>query len=163
MSDVIVSDILIETTPRSSSDDPDRREMLWKARIEELVERTRDDATAAASTHEKAARKARLLYQCIGLPTVLIPMSLSVAAQFLPEALVTTMMVVSGLCAGVNAFLDYGSKSQRHFEYSNRWLELSSTILFEMAKGRSDRCAADVFLERLRIRSAALRAAEPVA
>ena len=156
-----MTDIIVEvSTPRSSSDDPDRREMLWASRAEALVSRTRDGATAAAAKHEKAARKARFLYQAFGLPTVLIPLSGSVAAQFLPEAAVTAMMVASGLCAGVNAFLDYGAKSQRHFEYNARWLELASTIEFEMAKGRADRCAADVFLERLRNRTAALRAAE---
>ena len=48
-----------------------------------------------------------------------------------------------------------------HFEYSARWAELGSNVDFEMAKSRADRTAADVFLERLRNRSAALRAAEP--
>ena len=156
-----MSDIIVETTPTSSQDDPDRREMLWRSRAEELVLRTQVDANEAAATHGKAARKARLMYQSLGLPTVLIPLAGSVAAQFLPEAAVTTMMVASGLCAGVNAFLDYGAKSQRHFEYNARWMELASSIEFEMAKGRADRCAADVFLERLRNRTAALRAAEP--
>ena len=165
MSDVVVAeDILIETTPRSSSqDNPDRKEVLWRSKLEDLVLRTRDEASTSSSAHGRAAKRARLLYQCFGLPTVLVPLGASVAAQFLPEAAVTAMMVASGLCAGVNAFLDYGAKSQRHFEYSNRWAELSSSISFEMAKGRADRCAADVFLERLRNRTGALRAAEPPA
>jgi hypothetical protein len=159
-----MSDVVVEvSTPRSSADDPERREMMWRTRAENLVNHTRDEATAAAAKHETAAKKARKLYQLFGLPTVLIPLAGSVASQFLPEAAVTTMMVASGLCAGVNAFLDYGAKSQRHFEYNARWLELASSIEFEMAKGRSERCAADVFLERLRNRTAALRAAEPVA
>ena len=134
---------------------------MWRSRVEELVINTRKDAKAQGAKHENAAKRARLLYQAFGLPTVLIPLVGSVAAQYLPEAAVTTMMVTSGLCAGVNAFLDYGAKSQRHFEYNARWLELASTIEFEMAKGRADRFAADVFLERLRNRTAALRAAEP--
>ena len=135
--------------------------MMWRSRVEELVINTRKDAKAQGAKHESAAKRARVLYQLFGLPTVLIPLVGSAAAQYLPEAAVTTMMVTSGLCAGVNAFLNYGAKSQSHFEYNARWLELASSIDFEMAKSRADRCAADVFLERLRNRTAALRAAEP--
>jgi len=135
--------------------------MLWRSRAEDLVNRVRDDATTAAAKHEKAAWKARRLYQAFGLPTVLIPLAGSVAAQYLPEAAVTTMMLASGVCAGVNTFLNYGQKAQAHFEYNARWAELGSSIDFEMAKGRADRTQADVFLERLRNRTAALRAAEP--
>jgi hypothetical protein len=50
-----------------------------------------------------------------------------------------------------------------HFEYSARWADLGSTVDFELAKGRADCTAADVFLERLRNLSASLRAAEPPA
>jgi hypothetical protein len=71
------------------------------------------------------------------------------------------MMLASGVCAGVNTFLNYGQKAQAHFEYTARWAEMGSSIDFEMAKGRADRTQADVFLERLRNRTAALRAAEP--
>jgi hypothetical protein len=166
MADVMMLDDVILGVERSSTDSRDnplRKEMMWRPRAESLVNHTRDEATAAATKHEKAAKRARLLYQAFGLPTVLIPLAGSVASQFLPEAAVTTMMVASGLCAGVNAFLNFGQKALLHSEYAARWLELASSIEFEMAKGRSERCAADVFLERLRNRSAALRAAEPVA
>ena len=154
-------DLVIETTPTSSEDDPERREMLWRSRAEDLVNRIRDEAKAQSVRHEKSAWKARRLYQLFGLPTVIIPLAGSVAAQFLPEAAVTTMMLASGVCAGVNTFLNYGQKAQAHFEYTARWAELGSSIDFEMAKGRADRVQADVFLERLRNRTAALRAAEP--
>ena len=157
----MMGDIVIETTPTSSEDDPERREMLWRSRAEDLVNRVRDEARAQSERHEKAAWKARRLYQLFGLPTVLIPLAGSVAAQYLPEAAVTAMMLASGVCAGVNGFLNYGSKTQAHFEYTARWAELASSVDFEMAKGRADRIAADVFLERLRNRTAALRAAEP--
>jgi hypothetical protein len=160
MEDVILS---VERSSTDSRDNPLRKEMLWRTRAESIVTRTRDEATAAAAKHEKAARKARFLYQAFGLPTVLIPLAGSVASQFLPEAAVTTLMLASGICAGVNAFLNFGQKAQLHYEYTARWSELASTVDFEMAKGRAERCAADVFLERLRNRSAALRAAEPVA
>ena len=71
------------------------------------------------------------------------------------------MMLASGVCAGVNAFCDFGAKAQRHFEYGARYAELASNIDFQLARPRADRTAADVFLERLRCRTAALRAAEP--
>jgi hypothetical protein len=154
-------DVVIETTPTSSEDDPERREMLWRSRAEDLVNSVRDDARVHSAKHEKAAWKARKLYQLFGLPTVIIPLAGSVAAQYMPEAAITAMMLASGICAGVNTFLNYGSKAQAHFEYSARWAELASVIEFEMAKGRADRTAADVFLERLRNRTSSLRAAEP--
>ena len=145
----------------SPEDDPERREMLWHSSAEELVKSTREIAEAQSAKHDKAGWKARKLYQLFGLPTVLIPLAGSVAAQFLPEAAVSAMLLVSGICAGVNTFLNYGQKSQMHFEYSSRWAELGSNVDFEMAKWRADRTAADVFLERLRNLTSALRAAEP--
>jgi len=146
---------------RESLDDPYRRELQWREKLEALVMRTREEAGIAAHGHDRAARKARKLYQLFGLPTVIIPLAGSVAAQYLPEAAVTVMLLASGVCAGINAFLNYGQKAQMHYEYAARWAELGSNVDFEMAKSRADRTAADVFLERLRNRSAALRGAEP--
>ena len=150
-----------EATPTGSEDNHERQEMLWRSRAEDLVKRIRDEAQAHSGKHGKAAWKARRLYHLFGLPTVVIPLAGSVAAQFLPEVAVSAMMLASGVCAGVNAFLNYGQKAQLHFEYSARWAELASNVDFELAKSRADRTAADVFLERLRNRTAALRAAEP--
>ena len=150
-----------ESTPTSSEDDPERREMLWRTRAEDHVHSIRDVAKDHAGKHEKAAWKARRLYQVFGLPTVIIPLAGSVAAQFLPESAVTGLMLASGVCAGVNAFLNYGQKAQMHFEFNSRYVELASSIDFEMAKSRSDRTAADVFLERLKGKTSSLRAAEP--
>ena len=146
---------------RESLDDPYRRKLLWKDRIEALVLRTRDDAGTAARGHDRAAKRARKLYQLFGLPAVIIPLAGSVAAAHLPESAITAMLLASGVCAGINAFLNYGQKAQMHFEYSARWAELGNNVDFELAKSRADRTAADVFLERLRNRSAALRSAEP--
>jgi len=151
----------IELTPTSSEDDPERREILWRSKAEDLVNRIRGGSDAQSRKHEKAAWKARRLYQLFGLPTVIIPLAGSVAAQFLPEVAVSAMMLASGVCAGVNAFLNYGQKAQMHFEYSARWAELGSSVDFEMVKPRADRTQADVFLERLRNRTAALRSAAP--
>ena len=149
------------STPTSSEDNPERHEMLWKPRTEYYIEVVRDGAKVQSAKHERAAWRARRLYQLFGLPAVLIPLAGSVAAHFLPKAAVSAMLLASGICAGVNGFLNYGQKSQLHFEYSARWAELGSTIDFELAKGRADRTAADVFLERLRNTTSSLRAAEP--
>ena len=160
----ITTDISIDTPgsrDRGSDNDPNRREMAWANRLEDLVHDTRKASSASAASHETAAKRARKLYQLFGLPTVIIPLAGSVAVQYLPESAITAMLLASGVCAAISAFLNLGQKAQLHNEYSARWMELSSTISFEMAKGRADRCAADVFLERLRNRTAALRAAEP--
>ena len=159
-----MSDIIVETsTPRSSSDDPDRRELMWKAPAEALVTRTRDEANAAAIKHERAAKKSRLLYQCFGLPTVLVPLAGSVAAQFVPEAAVTVAMVCAAMCGAANTYLNFGAKASHHNEFHARWLELSSVIDFEVCRPRADRAACDLFLEKIQGRATALRAAEPVA
>ena len=52
---------------RGSEDDPNRREMLWRNRVEDLVVKTRKDASSSAIKHENAANRARLLYQLFGL------------------------------------------------------------------------------------------------
>ena len=159
MSEDIIVDV---STPRSSSDDPDRRELMWKAPAEALVTRTRNEANEAAIRHERAAKKSRFLYQVFGLPTVLIPLAGSVAAQYAPTS-VTVAMVCAAMCGAANTYLNFGAKASHHNEFHARWSELSSTIDFEVCRPRADRAACDVFLERLRNRTAALRAAEPAA
>ena len=136
--------------------------MMWRTPAEELVIRTRDEANEAAIRHERAARRARLLYQIFGLPTVLIPLVGSVAAQFVPESAVAVAMVAAAMCSAANTYMNFGSKASHHNEFHARWCELSSSIDFEICRPRADRAACDVFLERLRNRKAALRAAEPV-
>jgi len=155
------ADIVIETTPASSADDPDRREMLWKTRAEELVGVTRATALVMTAKHEKAAWKARLLYQILGLAIVVLPLSASVASEYAPNEVNSALMLAAGVCAGVSGFLNYGAKSRHHFEYSARWGDLASNIDFELSKSRADRVAADLFLEGLRTRLASMRAAEP--
>jgi hypothetical protein len=161
MSDTIIHTVDIETTPSSSQDDPDRREVLWASRAEALVHRIRDESTSQSAKHDKAGWRARRLYHLLGLPAVIIPLAGSVAAQYLPEAAISAMMLASGVCAGVSAFLNYSQKAQMHFEYGARWAELASIVDFELAKSRADRCAVDMYLERLRNMTTSLRSAEP--
>ena len=91
------SDIVIETTPASSADDPDRREMLWKTRAEELVGVTRATALVMSAKHEKAAWKARLLYQILGLCIVVLPLSASVASEYAPTEVNSALMLAAGV------------------------------------------------------------------
>ena len=60
---------------RGSDDDPNRREMAWANRLEDLVHHTRKASSASAASHETAAKRARKLYQLFGLPTVVIPLA----------------------------------------------------------------------------------------
>jgi len=154
----------IETTPtssRESLDDPYRRELLWRPVLETLVNKSRETADVEALSHAEAAKKYRTLYHLFGLPAVLVPVVGAVVATHIPQAAVTALLLISGVASAINSFLDLGAKTQRHFEFSTRWEDLSHNVSYELAKPRAFRVAADVFLERLRNKTAALRATEP--
>jgi len=93
----------------------------------------------------------------------LVPLAGSVAAQFVPEAAVTVAMVCAAMCGAANTYLNFGAKASHHNEFHARWLELASTIDFEVCRPRADRAACDLFLEKIQGRATALRAAEPAA
>lgn len=154
-------DIAIETTPASSSDDETRREMLWKTRPEGLVTQVAVDALVTSAKHERAAWKAKRFHQALGLLSVVLPLGASVASEHASPVVNSALMLAAAVSSGVNQFLNYGAKSRHHFEYQSRWADLASNIDFELAKSRSDRVAADMFLEGVRTRLAAMRSSEP--
>jgi len=164
---VIQMDIAAEPTPpssvRDSLDDPYRRELLWRQSIDDIVTKTREEADIASKAHSVAAKKARNLYNLFGLPTVLIPVLGSLVSTYddVPQLVITTLLLLTGLLSAGQNFMNFGRKSQTHYEYAARWMDISSNIQYEMAKPKQDRTAADVFIERLRNRTAALRAGEP--
>jgi len=158
----------METIPESTSpskreslDDPFRREMLWRPVLESLVIKIRDEADETSRAHRMAAKKARKLYHVFGIPTVLIPLTGSMVATYLPQVAVTALLLVTSVCGALSSFLALGARTQLHFEYSARWSDLANSVKYEMAKSRADRCAADVFIERLRNQTTSLRASEP--
>ena len=160
--------IEMETIPESTSpskreslDDPFRREMLWRPVLESLVIKIRDEADETSRAHRMAAKKARKLYHVFGIPTVLIPLTGSMVATYLPQVAVTALLLVTSVCGALSSFLALGARTQLHFEYSARWSDLANSVKYELAKSRADRCAADVFIERLRNQTTSLRASEP--
>lgn len=156
-----MDDIAIETTPASSSDDETRREMLWKARPEELVIQIAIDALVTSTKHERAAWKAKRFHQALGLLTVVMPLGASIAIEYADPVVNSALILSAAVCSGVNQVMNYGAKSRHHFEYQARWADLASNINFEMAKSRADRVAADMFLEGVRTRLAAMRSSGP--
>jgi hypothetical protein len=166
MKDDINLNIIRENTPPSddSLDDPERRELLWEKREETLLHKWQENMIEASKSHFKKAGRLKKLYRCFGLPATLIPISLSGLTgniQLDPLA-VAILLFLSGVLMGVSTFLNFGQKSQMHYDYSTQYNELSKEIEMEICKPKRNRIPCDVFLERVRLKLQYLDASAPV-
>jgi hypothetical protein len=154
---------LYETTP-PSTDDQTRTELMWEDREELLVEKWRVDIMKASHQHQRLGKKYQNLYKIFGLPTVLIPLSLSGLNGVLEvePLVVTILLVLSASLQGVVTFVNFGQKYQEHYNYSTLYSELSKQIECELCKPKSKRLACDVFLERVRQQYSHLNHMAPV-
>jgi len=56
----------------------------------------------------------------------------------------------SGLFSGIGMFFNFGKKEHTHFEYANKFFELSNEIESELSKPKRMRVACDVYMEKIK-------------
>jgi hypothetical protein len=145
-------DIQLDITP-SSSDNSDRKELLWESRQEQLLKQWCSDCKTRGAQHDAQGKRNKRKFAIFGIPSVLMPIVLGgVSGVVQYNSLIYSLgMMSSGLFSGVNLFFNFSKKTQLHFEYSNKFNELSTEIETELCKPRRHRIACDVYLERTRM------------
>ena len=58
-------------------------------------------------------------------------------------------MALTSILTGINTFFNHSKKQIQHFEFSAKFFRLATEIEKELSKKKSDRLAADVFVERV--------------
>jgi hypothetical protein len=144
------NDIEMELTP-PSLDNSSRTEMMWTERPEKQLATWKQEIDVKSKHHNKIARRNKKLYIVTGIPAIIIPLviaTLNGIVDILPIT-ISILMICSSVISTIVSFMNFGKKSQMHFEFDAKYDELSLIIELELCKKKIDRIACDVFLERI--------------
>jgi hypothetical protein len=143
---------LDSTDSSQSYDDPMRKELLWERREEILIYNWSADASLRSSKHDMLAKKNKILYGAMTVPSIIIPIMLGGFTSIIPpQSIVYAIcMMFSGVLVGVAAFFNFGKKEQLHHEYAGKFFELTTEISSELSKPKCHRPACDVYLEKIK-------------
>jgi hypothetical protein len=152
-----MSDIQIDITP-SSTDNADRKELLWESRQEELLKQWVNSCKIKSVQHDIHGKKNKIKFAIFAVPSILTPIILGGVSSVLPSNSLgySLGMMGSGIFSGIGLFFNYGKRAQLHFEYSNKFSDLATDIEVELCKPKRHRIACDVYLERTRLCFSAL-------
>ena len=148
----LVIDVNRENTPPSSIDDENRKELLWEKREENVLLKWCEDCKYRSRQHDKKGKKNKIMFGLFGVPSMLIPIVLGGVSSIFPchSLLYSLGMMGTGLFSGIAMFFNFGKKQQEHFEYVNRFFELSNEIEAELSKPKKHRIACDVYMEKIK-------------
>jgi len=160
MSDIKVQ---LERSDTPESKDESRKELLWEAREEELLLKWKIEMEQNSKNHLRSGQKYKRLYAIFGVPATLIPIVMSgMTNQLEAYPLVQSLlMVTTGALVGISTFFNLGKKFAKHFEYQNRYDELSREIEKELKKPKKARLACDIYMERIYMKYSSLNARAP--
>lgn len=150
--DLIIDMNKREHTPPSSIDDENRKELLWEKREEKILRSWCEDCKNRSLRHDVKGKKNKIKFGLFGVPTMLIPIVLGGVSSIVPchSLLYSLGMMGTGLFSGIAMFFNFGKKEQEHFEYVNRFFELSNEIEAELSKPKRHRIACDVYMEKIK-------------
>ena len=148
----------------SSKDDPNRKELLWEKREEDVVRNWVKEMKEQAKKHYKAGKKHKRLHEWITVPSILIPVISSGLTPLLqPYPYVSTgLMLTVGVLTGVNGFYNFASKKEKHLNYEGLYSVLSTEIEKELCKPKKNRIACDVYLESISMKKTQLDLSAPL-
>jgi hypothetical protein len=134
-----------------SIDEPDRREVLWSVRIEDLCNKWKNDCLIRTKRHDLKAKIFKRRFAIFALPAIVLPLVMSGLSNVLVEypLISSSGMAITAILTGINTFYNNAKRELQHFEYSAKFFKLSIDVERELAKKKRDRLAADVFLERV--------------
>lgn len=149
-----MEDFKVDITPpsnKSSEDDINRKELLWEKREEQLLLKWGDNMKQKAIKHKAKALTNKKIYHIISIPVIIIPLVIGGINGLVDIAPITfsILMISSSIIAGINTFFNFSKKSTLHFDFENRYNELSISIEKELSIPKTHRSPADVFLERI--------------
>ena len=160
----MTNDIKVEITPpsSSSSDDVNRKELLWESREEELLQKWMDEMIINSKKQGIKARKTKKLYALLGVPATLLPIVLSGLSSLDIDPLTNSLlMIATGSLIGISTFFNLGKKFAQHFEYEHKYDELARELQKELRKPKRHRIACDVYMEKIYMNYNGLNARAP--
>ena len=147
-----------------SLDDIERKEMLWDEKNQELILNWCIQSEQSSKLHGKAGKRNKVKYHMFSVPAIILPLIVSGLAPLFENhpMIVSCVMVIVSIFTGLTSFFSWQKKSQQHFEYEARYIELSNEIKKELIKKKRNRIAVDVYLERVCLEINKLNSSAPV-
>ena len=144
--------ISIEPLVSNSSVDCVRTELLCEKREEDLIIRWKNQCVEKSKKHGLKARRKKIHYTPISIPTILIPLIMSALNSILVEYALANiiLMLLVAILTGISGFLNLGKQTQMNFQFEGLYSDLVLNIDQEMCKPKSARIACDVYLERVK-------------
>lgn len=130
----------------------------WSDEIERLVKHWRDYSIVMADQHENAGYKIKFNHNILGLPPIIIPITMTFISQILPTNNNSTnvfqglMFLISGCTSALYKWLNLGERYSRHFSYSSRYNDITTAIDGELSRRRKFRRPADAFITEIRVK-----------
>lgn len=148
---VDIDDAFNNSTSSSSKDNPSRTELLWESREEVLLKKWCDNMSKASELHKQASRKFKKRYTLLSIPTIVIPIFMSGLSSYLEDEQLTNslLLITTSLFSGLNAFLNYGKRTQKHAEYSGKYDALAKDIQLVLSKPKANRVPCDIYLQKI--------------
>ena len=161
-----MSDHTLDITPPScqSSDDAQRKELLWEKREEDHLKKIAEQCAGLSKRHDGKAALCRWYFRAFGVPAAILPLIGSAIVEYVPGRLsyvVTITMLCAAVSSALNTLLDWGRKSQQHLDYAGRYGELVNEIESQLCRPKAGRIACDVMLERCKERFGYLNLSAP--
>lgn len=150
-----------ETDSKKSSEshDREREEQPWTEKSEKFIRKIQQECISKAHAYDKASRDSKKKYTQCALPSVVLPVIMSVVSPYLPadyKYIDGISLASIAVLNGLSTFFNYGKKFSQYSEYNGKYSDLASYIEVELSKSRRFRVAADIFLERCSVRIADL-------
>lgn len=134
-------------------------EQEWSNNVKNLVLKWRDHIKEMSELHEEAGYRTKIKHNLIGLPTVIIPLIMTVLQGIIDDTyseesirkliiLNSVMYGITTAFTGVYGWLDLGNQYSLHFQYSARYYELIIKIDQELTYRKTP---VSVFLTELRV------------
>ena len=142
-------------------------EEAWHRSTEAQIHTWRTAAKHAAILHETSGyhyKKRKLQYSLIPiiLPFMMTPLTPHIDMFEYGAMIIAVMFSIIGVFTGLNTFFAPGEQMQRHFNASSNYADIVDDVDSEMHRYRKYRVAADVFVMKIKLKSAQLRQNAPV-
>lgn len=138
----------------------------WTEQTEDYITNIKINCQKEAEHHDKAGYSAKKLYNIYALPAILVPLiAAPIQGTFKDDEWTTyfsmSALVVTSILTGVNSFFNYGSKMQKHFNFSGRYGDIVTDIEESLTKARNNRINSDVFIRTQKMKFDSLNLTAP--
>lgn len=141
-----------------SEDDDTRKEMLWSTKLEALFTHWACECKDNAKEHNRIAKQKKCFYRLLGIPAIIIPLCMASFGQIYSDSHDYTIYVnsigylLTGTLTGINTFINFAAQYEKHYYSEIRYIELYTDIQSILIKSKKDREAADICLERIKLK-----------